>query len=118
MDIKPTGQGAQLPPATNTDERVEKTSFRQVETSQAAGRTSEIDQPLAALKTQFRKADLQDPAKVETMLTHCTGELLESAIGRMNSPISEADTAYLGDWLRNDPSIRGKLLSYLEQVLT
>ena len=52
------------------------------------------------------------------MLSSCASELLGSALDQVKGPTSQDDSRYLADWLQNDPFIRGKLMSYLERVLT
>jgi hypothetical protein len=115
MKINPTGPGGPLPPVSNNDLSVKK--FSKTPQPDAAG-APEAGQALKAITAEFRKADLQDPAKVDQMLSQCTGELLQSALTRVDGKISPADTANLTEWLQNDPLMRGKLLNYLEQVLT
>ena len=116
MSIKPTGPGGGLPPLGGADGVVSRAPVRKSEFSQPA--PAATAEPLASVAAQFRKSDLQDPAKVEQMLSQCAGTLLDGALGRSNSQLPQNDNQYLADWLRNDPSIRTKLLNYLEQVLT
>ncbi len=116
MEIKPTGPGANLSPVSNNDQAVNKTTFsRQTEASGAASVTP--DPPLSSALAEYKKADLQDPAKVEKMLSQCTGGLLEDVLGPSNSSLSANESSYLSGWLQNDPSVRGKLMNYLERVL-
>ncbi len=115
MEIKPTGPGANLPPVSNNDQPVNKPFSRQTESSNAASATSNM--PLSNVLAEYKKADLQDPAKVEKMLSQCTGGLLEDVLGPASSSLSSNESSYLTGWLQNDPSIRGKMLNYLERVL-
>jgi hypothetical protein len=115
-DIKSTGPGSQIPSVSNTDRSVkDASSFQQV---QSAGAPSGAGGILAGVASQFRKADLQDPQKVESMLSQCTGTLVNSALGKSNEKLSPEENSYLCDWLQNDQGFRGKLLDYLNQVLT
>jgi len=52
------------------------------------------------------------------MLSGCSGELVQSAIKGTGAKASPADSANLTEFVQNDPVIRGKLLNYLERVLT
>ncbi len=115
MEIKPTGPGGPLPPVSNTDQTVKK--FTKAARPDAAAGTGK-GQALKSITADFHKADLQDPAKVDQILSRCSGELLQSALGRTGGKASPADTANLTEFLQNDPVIRGKLLNYLERVLT
>jgi hypothetical protein len=115
MEIKPTGPGANLPPVSNNDQAVNKTFSKPTEAPNAASVTP--DRPLSSVLAQYKKADLQDPAKVEKMLSECTGGLLEDVLGPANSSLSANESSYVKGWLQNDPSVRGKLLNYLERVL-
>jgi hypothetical protein len=115
MEIKPTGPGSYPQPASDGAESTEKLRPADVAATESA--PTAAGEPLAAIAAQFHKADLQDPAKVEDMLSQCAGQLLGSALDRMKGPVPAGDQKYLADWLRNDPYIRGKLLNYLERVL-
>jgi len=115
MEIKRTGPGGPLPPVSNNDLPVKK--FANTTRPGATG-VPEAGQALKSITAEFHKADLQDPAKVDQILSRCTGELVQSALTRTDGKISKADTANLTEWLQNDPVVRGKLLNYLERVLT
>ena len=115
MEIKPTGLGGPLPPVSNKDQAVKK--FAKMAQPEATAGT-EKGNALKSITADFRKTDLQDPAKVNQMLSRCSGELLQNAVERTGGKISPIDTANLTEFLQNDPVIRGKLLNYLERVLT
>ena len=113
MEIKPTGPGGPLPPASNNNQTIKK--FTSVSQSDAATGTA---QTLQAISAEFHRADLQDPAKLDQALSRCSGELLQSSLESTGAKASPADTANLTEFLKDDPVIRGKLLNYLERVLT
>ena len=115
MEIKSTGPGGPPPPVSNNDQTVKK--FTPAARPEAAA-GAETRQPLKTITAEFHRADLQDPGKVDQMLTGCSGELLQSALERTGGTVSPADSANLIGFLKNDPVIRGKLLNYLERVLT
>ncbi len=117
MEIKPTGPGANLPPVSNNDQPVSKAFSKQTEALGAASVSSQDNLPLSSVLANYKKADLQDPAKVEKMLSQCAGGLLDGVLGQSSSSLSANESSYLSGWLQNDPSIRGKMLNYLEQVL-
>jgi hypothetical protein len=115
MEIKPPGSGGPLPPVSDTNPSIKR--FSNVSRPAPSG-TTQAGPALKAVTAEFRKADLQDPAKVDQMLSRCAGELLESVLPRVDAKISPAGTADLKDWLQSDPVLRGKLLNYLERVLS
>jgi hypothetical protein len=115
MEIKPTGPGGPLPPVSNNDQAVKK--FTKAARPEAVV-GAEKGQAFKSITAEFHKADLQDPAKVDQMISRCSGELLQSALGRTGGKVSPADSANLTEFLQSDPVIRGKLLNYLERVLT
>jgi hypothetical protein len=115
MKINSTGPGGPLPPIPGDKQSVKQ--FLKVAQPGAAV-TPESAPGLKAITADYRKADLQDPAKVQQMLSRCTGELLQTAMKRADGKISPADAARLTDFMQNDPLFQGKLLNYLERVLT
>jgi hypothetical protein len=118
MEIKPTGPGANISPISNNDQQVNNAAFsRQTEASNTTGLTAQENLPLSSVLAAYRKSDLQDPGKVEEMLSRCTGDLLGDVLGQSSSSLSADEKSYLTGWLQNDPSIRGKLLNYLEKLL-
>ena len=118
MEIKPTGPGANLPSVSNNEQPVNKAfSSKQAEPTDAVAPSSHDSLPLSSALAGYTKADLQDPAKVETMLSQCAGGLLGDSLGQSNFSLSAGESSYLAGWLQNDPAIRGKLLNYLERVL-
>ena len=115
MEIKPTGPGGLLPPVSNDGKTVKKFA-KAVQSDAAAG--AGTGQALKGIADDFRQADLQDPAKVDQMLSRCSSELLGSALTGIGGKVSPADSANLTGFLKNDLVIRGKLLSYLGRTLT
>ena len=113
MEIKPTGRGGPQLPASNNNQTVKKFT-----NASQPGTAAGTEQTLKAISTEFHRADLQDPAKVDQALSRCSGELLQSSLERTGATVSPADTASLTEFLKDDPVIRGKLLNYLERVLT
>jgi hypothetical protein len=114
MEIKPTGPGGPLPPVSNKDQSVKK--FAQTDGPKAASGTQAAP-AFRTITADYHKADLQDAAKMDQMLSGCSGELLQSALERTGGTVSSADSANLTGFLKSDPVIRGKLLNYLERVL-
>lgn len=118
MEIKPTGPGGNLPGIGNDDQAINNKSFpRQSEIGSSAGASAADASSLASLLSGYKKADLQDPAKVEKMLSECAGGLLGGAADQTGAKLSADESSYLTGYLQNDPIMRGKLMSYLEQVL-
>jgi hypothetical protein len=115
MEINPTRPGGPLPPVADSNQPVNKFSKA---ARPASVEVLQTGQALKSISADFRKADLQDPAKVDEMLSRCTGELLQSALVRVDGKVTPEAGADLTNWLQNDPVLRGKLLNYLERVLT
>jgi hypothetical protein len=115
MEIKPPRSGEPLPPVSDNTQSVKRFSNASRPTSAGA---TQSGPSLKAVTAEFRKADLQDPAKVDQILSRCAGELLESVMPNADVKISPKGTAELTDWLQSDPLLRGKLLNYLERVLS
>jgi hypothetical protein len=114
MKINSNRFGGSLPPVPDNTQSVKgfsKPSRPDAATGPQAG------DALKAIAADFQKADLQDPAKVDQMLSRCSGELVQGALRRVDGKISPADTANLTQYFQNDPVVRGKLLNYLERHL-
>jgi hypothetical protein len=63
------------------------------------------------------QADLADPGKLEETLQQCFGGLVDDSgreLGITSSPSQKQD---LVQFMGNDPLMRGKLLSYLDQAV-
>ena len=114
MKINPTGPNG-LPPVSTSGEPLNTVAPAPAETPEIA--PSDAGQAPSELTARFRKADLQDPVKVEKMLSFCAGDLVQTAVGRVKGQMPEGGSQYLADCLQNDPTIRAKLLDYLERVL-
>jgi hypothetical protein len=115
MEIKGPRPGGPLPPVADNNQPVNK--FSKASRPVAAG-APQAENPLQAIAAEYSKADLKDPAKVDQILSRCTNELLQSALQRSGGKISPEGGATVNEWLQNDPHLRGKLLNYLERVLT
>ena len=76
MQIKSTGPGSLLPPVSSSDQTIK--TFTKAARPEASSGTGTV-QTLKTITSEFRKADLQDPAKVDHTLTRCSDELLRSA---------------------------------------
>jgi hypothetical protein len=114
MEIKPPGAGGPLPPISPNNEPVRRLA------KAARPETANIEpsgQSLKSITSECRKSDLQDPVKVEQILSRCTDELLQSALTRVDGKLPPEAGANLAEWMQNDPVLRGKLLNYLERVL-
>lgn len=115
MQIKSTGPGSLLRPISSSDQTIK--TFTKAARPEASSDTRTA-QALKTITSEFRKADLQDPAKVDHTLTRCSDELLRSALGGSGGNVSPAASADLTGFLKNDPVIRGQLLNYLERTAT
>lgn len=118
MEVKPTGPGGNLPSVSNNNQQVGDKPFPgPAEPSGITGTPEQQDLPLSSVLANFSKADLQDPAKVDQMVSQCAGGLLGQALEQSNATLSPTETSYLTSTLQNDPSVRSKLLNYLEKTL-
>ena len=116
MEIKPTGPPQFPQPASRTDEPQNKGAFNAEKS--LAQPISEGTQPLEAVRAQFSKADLLDPAKVDTIIAQAADELVRSTVQDVSGRMSPIDRAHVSEWIQSDPLFREKLLSYLQRVLT
>jgi hypothetical protein len=66
--------------------------------------------------SQYRKADLKDPAKLEAMIQGSVKELIDAGIGGQTS-LSHSQKQHIGDWMGGDPMLRRQIEKYLERVL-
>jgi len=115
MEIKGPRPGGPLPPIADNHQPVNQ--FSKVSRPVAA-EGPRASNALKSIAAEYSKADLKDPAKVDQMLSRCTEELLESAMQRAGGKLSPQGGATVTEWLQNDPMLRGKLLNYLERVLS
>jgi hypothetical protein len=118
MEIK--GPGRPNPPITPpSDSRVEERRGAQfpgaakTEAEKAVGAMSHAGP--AQVRTQFRRADLSDSAKVDKMVHLSAEELVKSQPGaaKLGTPAQQQ----IVDWIEHDPAMRGKILSHLERIL-
>src|SRR5690348_14891317 len=114
MEIKGPRVGGPLPPIADNNQSVKQ--YSKVSQPAASGPV-EAGNALKSIASEYRKSDLQDPAKVDQMLARCTDELVQSSLQRSGGTISPQGGASVSEFLQNDPMLRGKLLNYLERVL-
>ncbi|MGH9720240.1 MAG: hypothetical protein ACRD8O_08510 [Bryobacteraceae bacterium] len=117
MDIKRTGPGIPAFEPSRTGE------VNKPDKSFAAPQAGPTSQPSAAptpglesVTSRFSKADLNDPAKLETMVRSSVDELINAQFGGQ-PPLTEAQKAQIGDFMSSDPLIRRQIERYLERVL-
>ena len=92
MKINPTGPGAP-PPGISDDKQTVAKGFRASRPETTAAPQS--GQALKSITAEFHKTDLQDPAKVDQMVSRCAGELAQNALQRGGGKVTPADTANL-----------------------
>ena len=68
MEIKPTGPGGPPPPVSNDNKAVKKFAK-----AAPPGVVAGTEQALKGIAGDFRKGDLQDLAKVDQLLSRCSG---------------------------------------------
>ena len=62
-----------------------------------------------------QRAELEDPAKLESLVRACVSELITTGEGQMGQ-MSPADKQSLTDFLSSDPLFRQQIESYLRKV--
>lgn len=121
MDIKRTGPGL---PGLHTTDETSKTSKRsdknfdvpKATTERLAGAEKLQLADLTRVQTLFRRNDLSNPAKVDTIVKESIGEIIDKEYAGVTFR-SDGDRNHLIDWMANDPLFRGRVLSHLEKVL-
>jgi hypothetical protein len=88
-------------PGNQFSEVVADTGSSAVEGAQAVG--------------QVHRAELDDPAKLESLVRACVSELITNGEGQLGQ-ISPADKQSLTDFLSSDPLFRQQIESYLRKV--
>jgi hypothetical protein len=71
----------------------------------------------AGVFSSFSRSDLSDPAKTNAVVDRCLGELVDTALQQLHGGGQAVDKSFLVEFMASDPTIRGKLLSYLQKVL-
>ena len=120
MEIKPPGSGRPFFEPSKDNLGVDKKpgdSFvearRQAETSSSAAVSGG---GLTGTTPQFRKADLQDKDKLESLIRGSVGELIDSKAG-LTGQLADSQKAVLVDFMSGDPTIRRQIERYMEKVL-
>ena len=113
MDINRTGpRNAQF---EDPAQKAERTGARF--TSSTSEPVDPAASPPAGVPPGITQADLRDPQKAEEAVMRSCGDLVDGAGRQLGVPLSDAQRRSLLEFLGNDPVMRGKLLSYLEQVV-
>ncbi len=115
MEIKPPGAGGV--PFRPADKPADADKLRPFSGAVSGAPAGEDSAPGLESLRGASKDDLQDPARAEALLQRCLADLLASAGSQFPQMLSAQDTQYLAGWLANDPTLRGKLRGYLEQVM-
>jgi hypothetical protein len=106
MDINRTGpRNAQF---DNPAQATERTAARFKSSAPAAAD--------AGAPPALAQADLADPRKSEEIVARSFGALVDDAGKQLGASPTDAQKRDLVQFLANDPLMRGKMLSYLEQI--
>lgn len=115
-DIKPPGTyGSFVPPSGDKpvdSKRDNSFAEAQVKLQATAGETA---RPSLAAAAQIKKAELQDPAKLDQVVRSSISEIIDSQ--NLSGSLSGADKKSLVDFLAQDPLVRQQLETYLRKVL-
>ena len=105
------------PRGPHTDNPAEKTKSAQF--PPPASGSAEPGGPAApaGVPSGVTPADLRDPAKTGEILDRCFTGLVDNASTQLGVSISSTQKQSLVEFLGNDPVLRGKLLTYLDQAV-
>jgi hypothetical protein len=116
-DIKPPGGPD---PYAGSDEQAvgEKRDSRFAESTSKleASEPAKVTGPSLSVVTQFRRAALEDPAKLESMVRASVSELIDSG-QNITGPLSGGEKQSLVDFLSADPVVRRQVETYLRKAL-
>jgi hypothetical protein len=114
-DIKPPGfYGSFVPVSSEAPiESKRDNSFSEVKGKPEPPASESARLSLGAA-ADLKKADLQDPAKLEQIVRSSASELVDSQ--SLSGPLSTADKKSLVDFLSQDPMFRQQIESYLRKV--
>ena len=114
-DIKPAGSGPLAP--SSADASAQSKPDRTFADAQDKLRASSVQPGAlpAGVATQFKRAELQDPAKLDQMVRASVTEMVDAQ--STPGPLSNNDKASLVDFLSGDPLIRQQIETYLRKVL-
>jgi hypothetical protein len=115
MEINRTGpRNAQFDSTTTQKTQPSGARFKSSVPPSADPQTAEGPGGASLTVTQ---ADLADSGKTEETLRRCFGGLVADSGQQLGVSPSTSQTRDLVDFLGSDPLMRGKLLSYLDQVV-
>src|SRR5262245_22889736 len=117
-NIKPSGNFGQIPEpsADTTVQSGRNGAFAETigKTSTAAAGAGATATGLSAV-SQFDRATLQDPAKLDQAVRASVAELVDS--GQLSNSMTPGEKQSLVDFLSNDPAFRAQVESYLRKVI-
>jgi hypothetical protein len=113
-DIKPTGNFGKInyPSADSPGDAKPNKTFSVVQGAPETG-TGSVSSSI--LGNQFCKADLKDPAKLDSMVRSSASELVKSQSSAVS--MSSSDKQVLTDFLSEDPLFRQRIENYLRKAL-
>jgi hypothetical protein len=114
MEIKRTGVGnAQF---DNTTQKSQQSGARFKSSVSSSGRAQANAGPNADT-LGVTQADLADPRKTEDTLRRCFNGLVDDSGRQLGISSTNSQKSDLANFLGSDPLMRGKMLSYLDQVV-
>lgn len=118
MEIKPPGSGKPFfGPSKESRETVkkpDKTFPKKQEVPSTAHQAS--TNGLSGVTAQFKKKDLEDPKKTESIVGSALDELIRTQFSEMMQ-IPKSGRKLVADWMANDPIVRSRIVNYLKKVL-
>jgi len=116
MDIKKI-KGPGSFPGVPSDAPAESTANPKPENqfAEMAAETASKAVQGARVAGNVQRADLEDPAKLESLVRACVSELIETGESQVGQ-VSPADKQSLAEFLSSDPLLRQQIESYLRKV--
>jgi hypothetical protein len=116
-DIKPPGgQDSYVGPDDQPVGRKRDSRFAESKSKLEASEPAEATGPSLGVVAQFRRAALEDPAKLDTMVRASVSELIDSG-QNVTGPLSGPEKQSLVNFLSGDPVVRRQVETYLRKVL-
>ncbi|MEZ5356691.1 MAG: hypothetical protein R2762_28980 [Bryobacteraceae bacterium] len=117
MKIKGPGH-PNLPPAAPTGPAAKATPAAGVVSAASTSASASASAPAWAgpLRTEYRRADLDDPAKAAKLVSAAARNLI--AANPSSAALPAADQARIADWMSQDPMFSAALRQSLDRILT
>jgi len=116
MEIKRTEKSTFEPPKKTESVESKSPKFEGKLRAAGADVPSPTSPAVSALKSRFSKSDLEDSAKLDSILNSAVRELMVDQLPQAQQ-LGEADKQFLTNWMLKDPLILGRLMNLLKNIL-